>query len=356
MRHILSSLLAASTLVSVLTACGGAQLPPAALRNNAALQAQTAGAPLRSMNSSARPAGQLRIATYNIRNLFDGKTNPIARNKPLSPMATAEIIAEGAEKAKPEKELQALSVSMHEINADVIGLQEVESNPTLTAFRDRFLKDMGYKEVVLLEGNDERGIDVALMSRYPVTSVKSHKDVRFEVPGQGMQGFQRDLLQVRIQGPNNYAFTVFVAHFKSHHGGPASDVIRRAEAEAANRIIREFQQANPRENVVMMGDFNDSPDKAPLAPLLSPQSGLGFNDVIFSDLGSGETVFTYHPKQYRSRIDYLLVNQNMIREYQPKSVRLYKPFKEGEAWQKLFFYDASDHIPVTIDLDVSQDR
>lgn len=355
MRKLLSSLIAATALISGLSACGGPQMSPAALRGPL-MQSQRAGAPLRAMNGSARPAGQLRIATYNIRNLFDGKPNPVLRNKPLSPMAAAEAVAEGAEQAKPEKELQALSVSMHDINADVLGFQEVESKATLTQFRDRFLQDMGYKEVVLLEGNDDRGIDVALFSRYPVTNVKSHKDVRFEVPGQGMQGFQRDLLQVRIQGPNNYAFTVFVAHFKSHHGGAASDVIRRAETEAANRIIREFQQANPRENVIMMGDFNDSPDKAPLQPLLSPQSGLGFRDVIFDELGAGETVFTYHPKQYRSRIDYLLLNQNMIREYMPKSVTLHKPYKEGEAWKKLYFYDASDHIPVTIDLNIAQDR
>jgi endonuclease/exonuclease/phosphatase family metal-dependent hydrolase/predicted small lipoprotein YifL len=344
MRHLLTSLIATSTLLSLI-ACGSPQLPPSAL------QVQRAPG-VRSMSATGRPATNLRIATYNIRNLFDGKPNP---GQPIIAADDAETAA-GPEQAKPEKELQALSVSMHEINADLIGMQEVESKATLTAFRDRFLKDMGYQEVVLVEGNDERGIDVALFSRYPVLNVKSHKDVRFPVQGQGIQGFNRDLLQVKIQGPNNYTFTVFVAHLKSQHGEAVADAKRRAEAEAANRIIREFQQANPNENVVMMGDFNDTFQTAEIAPLVSPQSGLGFTDIINQDLGAGPEVFSYHPSKYRSRIDYILLNQNMKREYINKSVKLYKPLKDGNTWQKLYFYDASDHIPVTIDLDLSQDK
>lgn len=338
MRRIFSGLLAVSTLITSLSACGGPQLPASALRSP--LQAMNARPGLRAMTSTNRPANTLRLSTYNIRNLFDGVQNP----------------GKAAETAKPEKELQALSTSMHDISPDVIGFEEVESKETLTKFRDRFLSDMGYREVILIEGNDERGIDVGLMSRYPVTAVKSHKDVRFEVPGQGVQGFERDLLQVRIQGPNNYNFTVFVGHLKSQHGAEVADVKRRAEAEAARKIIQAFQQANPRENVLVLGDFNDTYNTAELAPLVSPQNGLGLVDIIHQDLGAGPEVYSYHPKQYRSRIDYMLLNQNMLRDYIPRSVTLHKPFKEGDAWKKLYFYDASDHIPVTLDLNIAQDK
>lgn len=343
MRHILSGLLATTTLLSTLVACGAPQLPMNRMPTANVGMMQARSTNVRGMNAASPQ--RLRIATYNIRNLFDGIANP-----------GQQAVGTEAEKAKPEKELQALSLAMHDINADIIGLQEVESKSTLTQFRDRFLGDMGYREVVLIEGNDERGIDVALFSRFPVTAVKSHKEVRFPVPGQGTQGFNRDLLQVRIQGPNNYMVTVFVLHLKSQHGEAVADAIRRAEAEAAHRIIKAFQQANPNENVVVMGDFNDQYNTAEIAPLVSPQSGLGLNDIIHQEMGAGPNVFSYHPQKYRSRIDYLLLNDNMKRDYTPKSATLYKPFKQGEAWQKLYFYDASDHIPMTIDLDVSQDR
>jgi len=328
----------------LLTACG-----QSAPLSSALMTRQAVAGPMMVRANAASPAaapgrqpGSLRIATYNIRNLFDGVQNP----------------GKEKETAKPQKELIALGESMHDINADVMGLQEVESKDTLAHFRDQYLADMGYREVVLVEGNDTRGIDVALFSRYPITSVISHKDLRFPVPGEPQPvGFSRDLLQVRIQGPNNYAFTVFVGHLKSHHGGAVADVRREAEARAAQKIIADFQQANPRENFILMGDFNDAPNAKPVQPLVNPQvSGLGLTDVIQQDLGNGPEVYTYHPKQYRSRIDYLLLSRSMMNEYVPKSVRLYKPFKQGEQWQKLYFYNASDHIPVTVDLNIRSDR
>ena len=322
----------------LLAATGCAQVPFTPMMPAGMLRAQSAPRPA----LAGRAPNTLRLATYNIRNLFDGIQNP----------------GKEPETAKPEKEKVALGQALHDINADIIGMQEVESKEVLTQFRDRYLADMGYREVVLVEANDTRGIDVALMSRYPVTDVKTHKDVRFPVPGQAEPvGFSRDLLQVRIQGPNNYNLTVFVGHLKSHHGGAEADVRREAEARAARQIIADFQKANPRENFVVMGDFNDKPLEKPIQPLVNPQvSGLGLTDVIMKDLGNDSSVFTYHPQQYRSRIDYLLLSPGMMNEYVPQSVKLNKPFKEGEQWQKLFFYQASDHIPVTLDLNISSDR
>ncbi len=340
MKKVMSVLCSSLFLLTGI-GCGQAPLNPSAM-----LPRQVGPMNVRA-NSVApaapgRQAGTLRLATYNIRNLFDGIQDP----------------GKEPEQAKPEKEKVALSQAMHDINADIIGMQEVESKATLTQFRDKYLADMGYREVILLEGNDTRGIDVALFSRYPVTAVKSHKEVRFPVPGEAQPvGFSRDLLQVRIQGPNNYALTVFVLHLKSQHGGDEADVRREAEARAAQQLIGAFQKANPRENVVVMGDFNDKPLEKPVQPLVNPQvSGLGLTDIIMKEMGNGPEVFTYHPQQYRSRIDYLLLSPSMLNEYVPKSAKLYKPFKQGEQWQNLHFYNASDHIPVTIDLNITTDR
>lgn len=342
-KSLFSRLLASAALVSLVTACGS-QVNPGAF-GSAPLGARVApvGAMnVRAMNAAPRDQGTLRVATYNIRNLFDGVQNP----------------GKEPEKAKPERELQALAQSLREINSDVIGFQEVESLETLTAFRDKYVADMGYKYVVLVEAHDPRGIDVALFSRFPVTNVKSHADVKFPIPGKpAPEGFSRDLLQTRIQGPNNYNFTLFITHLKSQHGEGVADIKREAEARQAQAIIRSFQQANPRENFIVLGDFNDTPDASHIAPLVNPQvSGLGTTDVILKDLGTGPNVFTYHPQKYRSRIDYLLVSSTMMNEYVPKSVRLYKPYKQGETWQKLYFYDASDHIPVTADFNITTDR
>ncbi|MBF2055578.1 MAG: endonuclease/exonuclease/phosphatase family protein [Candidatus Sericytochromatia bacterium] len=344
-KKTLTSLLSLGLMAASPAACGTPQAMPMAQFNRfAASQPQMMMAQnrMRGFSDTAAASTKLRIASYNIRNLFDGVPMP----------------GGSAEKAKPEKELVALGEAMRHINADVIALQEVENKEVLAQFRDRYIRELGYREMVLVEANDPRGIDVALISRYPVVDVKSHKDVRFPVPGQQeQQGFSRDLLQVRVQGPNNYLFTAFVVHLKSQHGAEVADAKRFAEADQINRIVRRFQEQNPKENVVVLGDFNDVVDAAEIASVVNTRiSGLGLYDIIHEEFGVQPWVFTYHPQKYRSRIDYILLNQNMKNEYIPRSVQLYKPRKEGEQWQQLYFYDASDHIPITIDLDISQDR
>src|SRR5690606_38316229 len=149
-----------------------------------------------------------------------------------------------AEKAKPEKELISLAKAITSLNADVIAMQEVESKSTLQKFLDKYMPNHGY-EVILLEGNDERGIDVAVISRVKVSNVKSHKNVRFPVPGVGQDGFCRDLLQVDLTAKNGYKFSVFVTHLKSKHGGEESTIKREAEATKISEILSAFHKKNP---------------------------------------------------------------------------------------------------------------
>lgn len=263
----------------------------------------------------------LRIATYNVENLFDG-----IRDNPRHPR----------EKAKPKKQQRALAETLQRMDADVVVMQEVESQKTLRAFRDKYLKQMGYLEPVVIEGNDPRGIDVAVLSRLPVLSVKSHKDLKFQV-GDRQRGFSRDLLQVQLQASGNYRFTVFAVHLKSKHGGQNSDNVRAAEAQTIQRVLEDFQRQNPRANFLLLGDFNDTPDAASLKALLSPANSLRLVDLVAAELGIKPTVFSYHPKKYRSRIDYILVSPTMMPEYRARSVMI---LQHPEA------YRASDHLPI----------
>jgi len=269
----------------------------------------------------AAPAKPLVIATYNVENLFDGiPDNP--RNK--------------KERAKPKKELRALADTLHQINPDVVVMQEVESLKTLKAFQDKYLKDMGYAEPVLIEGNDPRGIDVALLTRLKVESQVTHKDYKFQVENR-KRGFSRDLLQVTLKADTGYRFTVFATHLKSKLGGKESDTVRQAEAQAIQTLLADFQKKDPKANFVLMGDFNDEPHSLPLKPLLSPKNPVGLKDIAAADLGIKPTVFSYHPKKYRSRIDYILVSPAMLPEYRAKSVHI---LSTPEA------YWASDHLPI----------
>lgn len=314
-------------LTSLTSACGQQELAlnPADVTN---------------VSTFAKDSGSqtITLSTYNIRNLFDGVQNP----------------GKEAEKPKPEKELIALSDAIHDIKADVIALEEVESKGTLKSFAEKYLKDLNY-QVILREANDPRGIDVAVLSRLPVLSIKSHKNVKVNVSGQEPSTFSRDLLQLKIKGPNNYDFTLFVTHLKSQHGGDEADDKRKGETMKIRQIVRDFAKENPKSNYLLVGDFNDVYNAPSLEPILNPKkSDLNLTDIILKDLGSGTDVYSYHPQKFRSRIDYMLISPTMMNEYVPKSVNIHKfPTSQVDKWT---FYTASDHLPVTAKFDVSADK
>lgn len=206
------------------------------------------------MNISAPAPNTFRIASYNVKNLFDNVDDP---NKD----------DEGTP-AKPASELKALAAVIDDSQADVLSLQEVENIEVLTEFRDKYGLAEEYPHVVLVEGNDRRGIDVALMSKYPITNVKSHKDEVFDVPGQEPRGFLRDLMQADIEIPKYGPVRFFSAHLASKLGGERADAMREAEAGAARAIIKEEVRDFPGQKYVVMGDFNDSPDSKSVQTLL----------------------------------------------------------------------------------------
>lgn len=73
----------------------------------------------------------------------------------------------------------------------VLGVVEAESRPLLKLFSDRMLEQLDgqpYANVMLIDGNDDRGIDVGILTRdrYPITYERSH-NLRHRRPGHGLQ-------------------------------------------------------------------------------------------------------------------------------------------------------------------------
>lgn len=70
---------------------------------------------------------------------------------------------------------QVIKAFDHKKGADIVVFQEVENINALTLLRNKGLKGLGYRHLVLVEGPDSRGIDVAIMSRYPLIKQKYHQ-------------------------------------------------------------------------------------------------------------------------------------------------------------------------------------
>ncbi len=257
----------------------------------------------------------LRVVTWNVENLFDRFDNPWTDDQRTKPAYASDA------------RLGRLAGILKLLGADLVCVQEVENRWLLEEFNRDYLGALGY-EVVLVEGNDRRGIDVALLSRLPVGAVTSYRHLRFEDAEGQPQRFRRDLLRVEIGGALNA--DVYVVHLKSQHGGDAADVARQAEATEAARILADELARDPGYRALIAGDFNDVPESPTIQALL---------DAGLVDPCAGSEDVTYNREPYRTRIDFLLLTPALAAGLVSAEIR------EDEA-VKL----ASDHNPVLLRL------
>ncbi|UCG15235.1 MAG: endonuclease/exonuclease/phosphatase family protein [Phycisphaerales bacterium] len=285
-----------------------------------------------SLPASVKPAkrqftGAVRIATYNLLNLFDGEDDPYHDD-------------EGTP-TKPRDAIEKVAATIRKIDADVLAVQEVENRFYLERVVQALLPDMGYREVVLFEGNDRRGIDVAILSRFPVGPVTSYRHLRFS-DGNGVEmSFRRDLLQARIEPPGAEAFEMFVVHLKSKGGGAdASLPIRMGEAGQLRKVLDSVLARDARARFVVCGDFNDTLDSEPMRTILG--TGPAALRHLADELPEAERV-SFNKAPYRSMIDFILASPGMARCYRKGSARILPGTVEDSG---------SDHNPVMATFDL----
>lgn len=165
------------------------------------------------------------------------------------------------------------SIQVQPPEVDVWAVQEVEDIDTLRFFAATELGGP-YPHVVLIEGNDPRLIDLAVLSRLPLGAVTSWQHaVHPDDPSQRI--FGRDLLEVEVLSADRRRtlFTLFNNHLKSHFVSPAepdpvaaakdANERRRRQAETVARIVA--ARTRPNSRYLIAGDMNDPPDSEFLA-------------------------------------------------------------------------------------------
>jgi endonuclease/exonuclease/phosphatase family metal-dependent hydrolase len=212
------------------------------------------------------------------------------------------------------------------VNADVLCLVEVEDRVTLARFNDDLLKPLAaaYPHNLLVDGNDERGIDIGLCSRFPIRAVHPHIDDRYQAAnGKSYPVFSRDCPEYEVLLPGGKSLWLLGNHFKSKgYGNQAdNDRKRRLQAGRVRELLGRFNLK--RDLVAVAGDLNDTPASAPLQPLLQDTPDL--HDVMRSPLYSGPQ-WTHSGG---SRLDYLLVSSALHQRLRAVGVERRGIFKGG---------------------------
>lgn len=369
---------------------------------------------------------RLRLSTFNVENLmsrfdFEGvrQAHRLDRATALydiSDKARLRAIEQARMIALTDDTRQLTALAIADCEPDVLCLQEVEDEDALAAFERGYLYRMngsGFRRRHVLEGNDGRGINVALAARQTsvsghdieVSKVTSHRELTYadldlmddELRERGedpnRRVFRRDCLEVdlRIGGR---PLTVYVCHFKSM--GPNRDgmdgraysmPVRRAEARAVRKIIkRRFEDKTARMNWAICGDFNAYREKIEVSGSkrqgyefkltseersgIDPLIETGFAEDVLSRLDPLDRWTLFHSRgqheQHLCQLDYILLSPKLAGqnpETKPEIIRGGQPYRtpfphSENGTNSVERYPrtgwdrpkASDHCPVVVEL------
>ena len=305
---------------------------------------------------------KLRVATFNVENLF-------ARwkfNENIDPVTANErgwIVEEAAFEELGEDSKALTGEAIKAVKADVVAVQEVEGVDTLKRFRSKFLGGLSaYPYVAGIDGNDLRLIDVAVLSKRPITRVRSYQHLR-DTNDSGKELFSRDCLEVDIDVDGTMV-TLYVNHLKSMiDTREETREKRERQAAGVKKIIEGRLGASPdNENFIVLGDLNDyletdDQGKSGIKELVEWDQVE--NVIMRRDAEDRWTHYWAGGNDYK-QLDYLLLSKSLaeasggkpeiMRKGMPKRATKYTGERfdgVGENKPK-----ASDHCPVVMEIEV----
>jgi uncharacterized protein len=272
--------------------------------------------------SGVDETGGIRIATYNTARFFD---------------TTCDTHACGFDEYEPavdatsfEAKLAAVASSVRQLEADVVLVQEVETQAVLDQLAGRL--DGAYPTALLAETDSAASVDVGVLARYPVLETRRHRQDPIPLAAGGTTTFAREFFEVRLLR-DDVPFTVFVAHFRSKRDDDPTR--REAEDNAGRAIVLAAHAERPDELMVWGGDLNDHPGSPPFDAIFE---GAELLRVVAKDLPYPMDT-TSQFEGARQAIDHLIMPTDQATRYIDGSARVFRG-------TKTVGFGSSDHAAV----------
>jgi endonuclease/exonuclease/phosphatase family metal-dependent hydrolase len=286
----------------------------------------------------------IRVVTWNLEHFVDQRDNP--------------YIDAGRENDPPsnmEGRVQRAARALRQLDADLVVLQEAESEAFLQTLVEDHLGDLGYRFFTSVE-SPSWYMNVVLVSRYPLGVVRNYADVTTPIAdtytdagtpdAQSLTNHRLWMADVRV-GPDAM-WTVVGAHLKA--GRSARDQnwrigqIRFLHARLTHRI-----EDRPNLPVLIAGDLNATANSPELRLLLNspdrPASDSIQSDAIrrrarLTDPLTGAPSPTHPSDDPARQLDYLLFNDPLADRLVEGSARVVRPLPDS------IMAATSDHLPV----------
>ena len=318
----------------------------------------------------SQKGNQCSVAFYNIENLYDTINDPAVDDE--------EFLPEGKNKwngEKFEKKIRNLARVIDSLGGgdgpSVLGFSEVENKyvlEVLIANKKLAKKDYG---IVHENSIDKRGIDVALIYKKSDFTPLFHKMARITLENDP-DFITRDILIVKgllFKKPVYF----FINHWPSRRGGEEESRQKRiAAAKVARNSVDTILKADPKANIILMGDFNDEPTDVSIKDYLLAADSMESKDAtLFNVLAplakAGDGSHSY--KAQWGMLDQIIVSKNLLSkksklQYEENSAAVYRPVWMHDKYSKhagapyrtyngpKFIGGYSDHFPVFIKLKI----
>ena len=230
--------------------------------------------------------------------------------------------------------------ALREADADIVVLQEFESEKYLMQLARDSFPDLGYS-FFSAAPSPNWYMNVVLMSRYPLGVLRAYGDVTTPVSNfvdengkkQTQHHINTRMWSLQVFPAEDYHFWLTGVHLKAGRG-ERNISMRTGQIQFLKTEFQQLTVMDPSSNIMMAGDFNAYPNSAELQLLTRPEEANHLIDPMDS------TVLTHPSDEPKRRLDYMLVNSNMAKEMVPHSVNV-KYFFSPDSMRII-----SDHLPV----------
>ncbi len=319
--------------------------------------------------SKAQSADNIRLAFYNVENLFDPSDDPEKDDEEFTPDGKRHW-SEYRYREKSNRMAKAI-LSIGDWDApDVVGLAEVENQKVVEDLaKSEVLRKFNYG-VVHFESPDRRGIDVAMLYRTDRISLLYSNNIPLTMPDDP-DFASRDILYVKLLTTSGDTLHVMYCHWPSRYGGQAESEPKRIRAATLVRQVADsLFSLNPEVQIVIAGDLNDEWNNISINDYLVPATATGPALVnLMAALPEGKGSHRYHGVW--SYLDQIIVSPALVddhgldikdktatvvdREFLLEKDEKYPGIMPFRSFLGLRYHGGfSDHLPVYIDLVTNQ--
>jgi|TARA_B110000914_G_scaffold154182_1_gene135322 endonuclease/exonuclease/phosphatase family metal-dependent hydrolase len=276
-------------------------------------------------------ADSFSVMSFNVENLFDTQDDFKKDDKAFLPLSKKQLnkhkqsckrirvqvwkneclYLDWNETVKDAKLINILNliIAYEDSGPDVIVFQEIENNNVLQQLFN-LLEPYGYSDYKLLEGNDYRGIDNAVISKYPIKDSRLHY-IKFS--GEFSNKDSRPILDVLID-INGTNVRFYGVHFPAPY---LNFQMRESAFIALNQLLIDNKEPS-----VALGDFNVIRTEA-------KSRNTFYNQEIFWEIShhvgcnSCKGTYYYAPNNDWSFLDAILVSKGRNISFMPESIKLH---------------------------------